>query len=261
MAGRKASKKTNALLNVLLVAALAVFVFSAYKIFSEVWQKWQEQKAFEELAQQVETNVVQTEKEDKTPEQLRLESYAQLKETNPHFVGWIKIDGTPLDYPVVHTPDNPEYYLRRAFDGTYAISGTPFVGEGCTVDSTSVMIYGHRMNNDTMFTTLLDYADRDFWEEHREIQFDTVDRLQNYEIFSAFYIDIPPEDDPNAFYWYYYSGDISAEDFDYYVNKVKSLSYYDTGVEITADDKLLTLTTCAYNSEERRFVVVAKLKK
>ena len=261
MAGRKASPKTNALLNVLLVAALAVFVFSAYKIFSEVWQKWQEQKAFEELAQQVETNVVQPEDKGKTPEQLRLESYAQLKETNPHFVGWIKIDGTPLDYPVVHTPDNPEYYLRRAFDGTYAISGTPFVGEGCTVDSTSVMIYGHRMNNDTMFTTLLDYADRDFWEEHREIQFDTVDRLQNYEIFSAFYIDIPPEDDPNAFYWYYYSGDISAEDFDYYVNQVKSLSYYDTGVEVAADDKLLTLTTCAYNSEQRRFVVVAKLKK
>ena len=261
MAGRKASKKTNALLNVLLVAALAVFVFSAYKIFSEIYQKQQEQNAFEELSQQIDTSVVQPEDTGKTPEQLRLEGYAKLKETNPHFVGWIKIDGTPLDYPVVHTPDDPEYYLRRAFDGTYAVSGTPFVGEGCTVDSKNVFIYGHRMNNDTMFTTLLDYADMDFWEEHREIQFDTVDRLQSYEVVSAFYIDIPPEDDLDAFYWYRYGGDISAEEFDYYVNQIKAHSYYDTGVEITAEDKLLTLTTCAYNSEERRFVVVAKLKK
>ena len=245
----------------MLVAALAVFVFSAYKVFGEIWQKQQEQNAFEELSQQIDTSVAQPEEKGKTPEELRLEGYAKLKETNPHFVGWIKIDGTPLDYPVVHTPDNPEYYLRRAFDGSYAVSGTPFVGQGCTVDSTNVLVYSHRMNNETMFTTLLDYAEKSFWEEHKEIQFDTVDRLQKYEIFSAFYIDVPYEEDDNAFHWYYYSGDISAEDFDYYVNKVKSLSYYDTGVEVSEDDKLLTLTTCAYNSEEQRFVVVAKLKK
>ena len=260
MAGKKTAKKTKSLLWVMLVAALAVFVFSAYKVFGEIWQKQQEQNAFEELAQQIETNVVQPEKEDKTPEQLRLESYEQLKETNPHFVGWIKIDGTPLDYPVVHTPDNPEYYLRRAFDGSYAVSGTPFVGQGCTVDSTNVLVYGHRMNNETMFTTLLDYAEKSFWEEHKEIQFDTVDRLQIYEIVSAFYINIPQEGDEDAFYWYQYCGDISGEEFDYYVQQVKAYAYYDTGIEIQEGDKLLTLTTCAYDSDSRRFVVVAKLR-
>ncbi len=257
MSDKKAKKKSNALLNILLVAALAVFAFSAYKIFSEVWQKQKEQDAFEQLAQQVVVDEVQF--EDVDIEQLKLERYAQLKETNPHFVGWIRIDGTKLNYPVVHTPDNPEYYLRRAFDGSYAISGTPFLGEGCTVDSINVLIYGHRMNNDTMFTVLLDYADKAFWESHKEIQFDVVDRLQTYEIVSAFYIDIPLEGDENAFHWYQYSGDINGEAFDYYVNQIKAHAYYDTGIEISEGDKLLTLTTCAYNNEEQRFVVVAKL--
>ena len=147
MGNKKANRKTNALLNILLVAALAVFAFSAWKFFGEINQKQKEQDAFENLAQQV--TVEQTEFEDVDIEQLKLERYAQLKEKNPHFAGWIRIEGTKLDYPVVHTPDEPEYYLRRAFDGSYAVSGTPFVGEGSTVDSTNVLIYGHRMNNDT----------------------------------------------------------------------------------------------------------------
>lgn len=257
----KKNKKSTKALVVLLVAAVAVFAFSGYKVLSEVTQKQKEQDAFEQLAQQVQVEQQPTAQfEEKSIEQLKLERYAQLKETNPDFVGWIRIEGTKLDYPVVHTPDNPEYYLRRAFDGSYAVSGTPFIGEGCTVDSTNVLIYGHRMNNDTMFTPLLDYAGKAFWEEHREIKFDTVDRLQIYEVAAAFYIDIPQADDEDAFFWYEYGGDIEGEDFDYYVQQAKAHSYYDTGVEITEGDKLITLTTCAYNSDEQRFVVVAKLK-
>ena len=243
----------------MLVAALAVFVFSAYKVFGEIWQKQQEQNAFEELSQQIDTSVAQPEEKGKTPEELRLEGYAKLKETNPHFVGWIKIDGTPLDYPVVHTPDNPEYYLRRAFDGSYAISGTPFLGEGCDVNSTNVLIYGHRMNNDTMFTPLLEYADKEFWQEHRQIRFDTVDKMQTYDVVAAFYIEIPQADDADAFRWYNYSGDISGEIYDDYINRVRAHAYYDTETEINNGDKLITLTTCAYNDETQRFVVVARL--
>ena len=80
---------------------------------------------------------------------------------------------------------------------------------------------------------------------------------------SAFYITIPNEEDPDyaeAFWWAEYGGDIEGEEWDYYVQQVKARSYYDTGIEILDDDKLLTLTTCAYNSDEQRFVVVARLK-
>lgn len=257
---KSSGKKSDILINILLAVALAVFAFSGYKLFSEIWQKQQEQNAFEELAQQVVVEETQQEFEDVDIEQLKLERYAQLKETNPHFVGWIRIDGTKVNYPVVHTPSDPEYYLRRAFDGSYSISGTPFLGEGCDVNSTNVLIYGHRMNNDTMFTALLDYTDKAFWEEHREIQFDTTEKLQTYEVVSAFYISINFEEEANPFHWYSYCGDISGADYQYYINEIKARAYYDTGIEISEGDKLITLTTCAYNDEEQRFVVVAKLK-
>jgi len=253
------SKRSGRLLTFLLIIFGAVFISSAFMLSKEIIQSKKEKAAFDKMAQDLHT-AVEKQENGKTAEELTLEYYKKLKQQNEHFVGWISIPGTSLDYPVVHTPQDIEYYLRRAFDGSYAVSGTPFLGEGCDINSTNVLIYGHRMNNDTMFTSLLDYAKKDYWENHKEIRFDTVDKLQTYEVFAAFYIDIPFENDDSAFHWYNYSGDIQGETFAEYVNQVKAHAYYDTGIEVAEGDKLITLTTCAYNDETQRFVVVAKLK-
>ena len=254
------SKRGNRLLTFLLVAFAAVFIGSAFMLGKELVRSKKEKDAFADMANQLHSAVENAQYEDKSVEELTLEQYARMKQKNEHFVGWISIADTGLDYPVMHTPADPEYYLRRAFDKSYSISGTPFLGEGCDINSVNVLIYGHRMNNDTMFTPLLDYAKKDFWEAHKEIRFDTVDEIRSYEVAAAFYIDIPTTDDTDAFRWYNYCGDLQGEDFDYYVQQVKAHAYYDTGIEITEGDKLITLTTCAYNDEEQRFVVVAKLK-
>ena len=258
------SKRSSRLLAFLLVGFLIIFAGSGAMFAKELLQREKEKSAYEqmnnELQQAVEQATEQKQDEDTNAGELVLEHYAKLKEQNKDFIGWISIEGTPLSYPVVHTPDDTEYYLRRAFDGSYAVSGTPFLGEGCDVNSTNVLIYGHRMNDDTMFTTLLDYAEKEFWETHREIRFDTVDKLQTYEVFAAFYIEIPAEENPDAFRWYNYSGNISGDNFADYVSRVKAHSYYDTEISVTEGDKLITLTTCAYNNETHRFVVVAKLK-
>lgn len=251
---QKKNKKSNSLTNIILFVAVAAFAVSAVMLVKDKLQYKKENDAFAQMQLQAEQSM----QGDKSPEELLLNHYAQLKQQNGDFAGWIRIDGTPLDYPVVHTPDDPEYYLRRAFDGSYSISGTPFVGENCDVNSTNVMIYGHRMNNDTMFTTLLDYAKKDYWQQHPQICFDTVDQLRVYDIIAAFYIDIPFADDPDAFHWYNYSGNIEGDLYNEYIQKVMEHAYYDTGVQVNTGDKLLTLTTCAYNDEEQRFVVVAK---
>ena len=253
------SKGTGPLLTFLLVFFGIVFIGSGFMLSKELMQSKKEKDAFEQMNAQLHSAIEKAEAEEKSQEELTLEHYAQLKQQNEHFVGWIAIPDTPLSYPVMHTPDNIEYYLRRAFDGSYAISGTPFIGEGCDINSTNVLIYGHRMNNETMFTTLLDYAKKDFWENHKEIHFDTLDRLQTYQVVSAFYINIPTADDPDAFRWYNYSGNIEGEAFSEYVRQIKAHAYYDTGIEVNEGDKLITLTTCAYNDETQRFVVVAKL--
>ena len=263
-ANKGKSKRQNRLLAFLLVLFSVIFVFSASMVVKELVRSKKEKDAFDKMEQEIQQIVQQAEENpvanEKTVEELLLEHYGELKQQNPHFVGWISIADTPLSYPVVHTPEDVEYYLRRAFDGSYAVSGTPFLGEGCDVDSTNVLIYGHRMNNETMFTTLLSYAKKDFWQTHREITFDTVDRLQTYEVVAAFYINIPQPGDAEAFHWYGYGGDISDELLEEYAQQLKAHAYYDTGVEIEHGDKLITLTTCAYNNEEQRFVVVAKLK-
>ena len=253
------SKRSSRLLTFLLVIFAAVFIGSGFMLGKEMLQSKKEKDAFEQMNSELQKAVESAEYEDKSPEELTLEHYAKIKEQNKDFVAWISIPGTPLSYPVMHTPGNTEYYLRRAFDGSYAVSGTPFLGEGCDVNSTNVLIYGHRMNNDTMFTPLLDYAKKDFWQEHKQIRFDTTDKLQTYEVVAAFYIDIPTSEDTDAFRWYNYSGDISGEVFTDYVSRIKACAYYDTGIEVNEGDKLITLTTCAYNDETQRFVVVAKL--
>ncbi len=113
--------------------------------------------------------------------------YLPFYEENPDFYGWICIDGTKVNYPVMYTPTDPEYYLRRAFDGSDARSGTPFLDASCTEEGNLYVVYGHRMKNRTMFGTLPYYEKRDYWAEHPYIYFDTLYEQGTYEIVAAFY--------------------------------------------------------------------------
>ncbi len=256
---KRKKKKSDRLLSVLIVVFAAVFVFSGF-MFAKSWlQGEKEQEFFEDLA----SDMPQMVEGDVTAEDAEtlLAYYGRLKEKNSDFIGWIKIPGTKLDYPVMHTPENPEYYLRRTFEGSYAISGTPFMDAACNEDSRLVMIYGHHMNNGTMFATLHNYKNKDYWEQHPEICFDTLTQIRTYEVVSAFYTEIRYDAEREGLFEYYkYIGDVTDESFDEYVKGITEASVYDSGVEITQDDKLITLSTCSYHHENGRFVLVAKLK-
>lgn len=99
-----------------------------------------------------------------------LPEYAALYRENPDLFGWVQIPDTDLSYPVMYTPEDPEYYLRRAFDGSDSDSGVPFLDGDCTEDGGNYLIYGHNMNAGTMFALLPSYARQDFWEEHPVIR-------------------------------------------------------------------------------------------
>ena len=173
--------------------------------------------------------------------------------------------GTEVDYPVLYTPDDPEYYLRKAFDGSYALSGSLFIGDGCVPDGTNIIIYGHKMKDGSMFGSLNSYADEDYAREHSEITYDLIQSDGSYkrltfEVMAAFYSRIYKMDEENVFR-YYYSTDLSdADDFQYYVDEVVTASMYDLGVTAKYGDRLLTLSTCSYHTDNGRFVVVAREK-
>ena len=160
-----------------------------------------------------------------------LYQYDPLWQQNPDLAGWLTIDGTQLDNPVMFTPDDPEYYLRRGFDREYARSGSLFVSEGCTEQGNHVLIYGHNMRNGTMFGELDAYQSQEYAQAHPLIRFDTLREERVYQVLAVF---------RSRVYWQEERG-----------------ALFDTGVEAAYGDELLTLSTCSYHTQNGRFVLVA----
>lgn len=210
-------------------------------------------------------NTAQPNPADETPPEqsadpIPLPQYAPLYERNADFFGWLSIEGTDIDYPVMYSPDRPEYYINRAFDGSYSGSGVPFIDGKCLPNGNYYLIYGHHMKNKTMFGSLPKYADESYYENHPIIRFDTLYEQREYQVIAAFYSRIYGKNEANGFRYYEYT-DLSDEAiFEEYLEQVRAVAIYDTGLTAEYGDELLTLSTCNYHTEDGRFVVVAKKK-
>ena len=254
----------------------ALFVYSACKLYGEYADHKKNARAYEAVAALVQTEPPagdtsapaeagsgagqETAKSFGVTEQdtagiTAYETYRAVYEQNHDFVGWLSISDTSINYPVVQTPEDPDHYLRRGFDGEYSYYGVPYVQSNCDLSSSSnLVIYGHNMNDGSMFADLCEYADQDFYREHPTIRFDTLAQFGEYQVIAAFktvaYSD--------AGFAYYQFVDGSQEDFEAYVAQCKALSLYDTGVTAEYGDRLITLSTCEYSRDNGRMVVVAK---
>lgn len=241
-------------------ACAAFFLFSGVMLYRQYADEKQSAEAFENIAALVEdeTPPADEPQESEPPQQSQtaFEKYAAVYEQNSDFVGWISIEGTNIDYPVMQTIDNPNYYLKRSFEKQYSDYGVPYVQENCDLElSDNCVIYGHHMNNGSMFADLCKYADEDFYREHKTICFDTLSGFGEYEIVAVFKTVAYSQ---QGFQYYHFTRADSAEDFDAYIAKCKELSLYDTGVSAEYGDRLITLSTCEYSRQNGRMVVVAK---
>lgn len=278
--------------NALIVVFAAVFLISGYYLVSYYIDAWKQQAAYDELAAIVEqvrkdqvtvkptvsgneTKPSEEATEDTTPPETGpafvqvknpktgqmmdvLAEYAELYTMNSDMVGWISIDGTIINYPVMHRPNELNYYLYRDFYKKWSNGGSLYIREACDVQTPTdnVTIYGHNMKNSgTMFHRLLDYTEKEFWQEHRYIRFDTLSEHHTYEIIAVF------KTSANAGEGFPYHLFINAEneaEFDEHIKTCKDLAFYDTGVSASYGDKLITLSTCEYTLDNGRLVVVAK---
>ena len=185
-----------------------------------------------------------------------LSKYASLYQRNNDTVGWVRIADTKVDYPVMQSKSSNAYYLHRDFDRNNSSSGIPFMDYQCDskVLCDNTIIYAHNMKNGTMFHDLLSYADKAFYDSHKIIEFDTLYDVGEYEIFAVSRMS------ERAYGEFKYYEFINAQDkaaYDEFVAGVKKRSLYDTGVVPTHPEKLLTLSTCSYNTDNERFVVFA----
>jgi len=187
-----------------------------------------------------------------------LDEYKVLYNKNKSLIGWIKIADTIIDYPVMQASDN-EYYLKYNFEQKKDANGCIFLDTNCDVilGNTNWILYGHHMNNGKMFSSLIKYANKDFYEKHKIIEFDTIYEKGTYEVMYAFRSRVYSSD-KIVFKYYQFLDAYSAEEFDSYMEEMDKLSLIDTGVTAVYGDKLLTLSTCDYQEQNGRFVVVAK---
>ena len=188
-----------------------------------------------------------------------LPRFLELYQKNPDLAGWLTIPGTRIDYPVMYSPDEPERYLHANFDVNYSFAGLPFLDAACDTESGNRIIYAHNMLDGSMFRTLLKYQQKDFWQRNPVISFSTLYEEQEYEVVAAFYDKVYKKSDTNfKFYQFYDTSDQSR--FDEAMAYYREHALYDTGVTAQCGDLFLTLVTCAYQTENGRFVVVARKK-
>ena len=186
-----------------------------------------------------------------------LRKYSQVYPQNTDMVGWMTIPGTDVNYPVMHTPGDPEYYLHRNFKKEDAKAGSLFVHHSCDVfaPSDNVTIYGHNMKDGSMFRILEKYKEKSFWEEHKTITFDTINEHHTYEIVAVFKTTATVG---KGFDYHNFDFAESEQDFKNFVQKCHNRELYETGVTAEYGDKLITLSTCEYSQANGRLVVVAK---
>lgn len=182
------------------------------------------------------------------------EKYQNLYEENNDFVGWIQIEGTKVNYPVMQSPQNPDFYLKHSFDKSYSDYGVPYADEACAVDqSNNITIYGHNMKNGSMFSGIVNYADEEFYKEHPIIKFDTLHGYGEYEVIAAFRFNTNYET-----FRYNEFHDMDEQQFNEFIENCEDRRIYDTGKAAKFGDDLITLSTCEYSHENGRFVVVAR---
>lgn len=186
--------------------------------------------------------------------------YAELFLQNPDMAAWLVIEGTKIDYPVMHTPEEEDYYLYRDFYGNEDKAGCLLLDVESSLYgdvTTNQIIHGHNMKAGTMFGELDRYKEAEYAKEHNLIRLFGKDKEHRYEVIAAFYTQVYLTTDVTFKYYNFFQAN-TKEEFQYFYDNIKKLSLYDTGIEAEFGDRFLTLSTCSYQVEDGRFVVVAK---
>lgn len=179
-------------------------------------------------------------------------SISELVSMNSECFGWISISGTKINYPVMHTPSNPQKYLNKNFYGEYSFSGTPFLDARCSADSTNLIIYGHHMNNGTMFADLCNYTDYSYFTEHPTVVLETKDGVFVYSVFSV--LKVKSDDD-----WYKFTAVETEKSYEKWLSYAKTKSLYNTEITPVYGQQILTLSTCyGYNQDDRILVLAVQ---
>ena len=265
--GKNKEKKSKKRILIYLIPALAlvgVLIFASVRSLMIYLPQHNAQNTISELKQIAEASekeAAEQQQAEGSGEAQSIVRYTELTERNGDFKGWLSIENTVIDYPVLQSSkdEDPLFYLRHDFDRQYAIQGSLFVGEDSTIDSDCFIIYGHNMNTNIMFGTLDSYAEESFAYDHPLIKFSTPTEDRYYRVFAAFQTKLNTND--NAFRYYDVAGDLTEEEYTEAAANLKRLSVLNTSYMPKYPAQILMLSTCSYHTDNGRFVVVAYREK
>ena len=227
----------------IVIMLISAMLISIIFIFKDKKEENEQEKIFEEITEIAKESI----QEDTV-------NIKELYKINNDIIGWIKIENSNIDYPVMQTKENPNYYLKRNFYKQYSILGTPYMAENCNIEkSDNLIIYGHHINGNKLFGELENYKSKKYYDTHKIIKFYTMTENAEYEIIAVF--------KTVAYTGFQYYKFYNAEDereFNTFIEKCKELSFYDTRKTAVYGDKLITLSTCEYSNENGRLVIVAR---
>ncbi|ASR49806.1 SrtB family sortase [Paenibacillus kribbensis] len=253
---------------ILIVVSFLVLVFSLVNIARILLWDYAEQQKIEELTKVWEEGSNKRGGEalpssliTKAHGSIMLPEFRELYERNPDIVGWLKIDGTRIEYPVMQNPQDAQYYLNHDFNKKESKSGLPFLDEHSQINGSDILlIHGHHMNSGWMFKDLMKYKKESFYKEHATLQFSTLYEKGEYEIVAVILSKVYRKSD-DVFKYYQIEKVNTPAEFNSYVQNIKKLALYDTGVTARYGDRLIVLSTCEYSTENGRLAVIARKRK
>lgn len=281
---KKKNTKRIVVLRLLMGVCMTVFLVSGFMLAKDLFQTRQQQETFDELGKRFAVNTEISDESDKSGEnqeevdmslplkerippqkwkeqweqlaEERFSVYRSMKAENSDMIGWIRIEGTNIDYPVMQSPDRPDYYLHHDFYKKKSSYGTPYLSEMCRYEDprTSLLISGHHMKNGSMFASLQNYTEKEYFLEHPYVQFDTTCQAGSYEV--AAVIKLSASGDQTM--WQKLLFPQEEGDFEEAWERIQSQWFYDTGVSLEKGDELLALVTCEYTLKDGRILLIAK---
>lgn len=239
-----------------IILLVSILCASSYYLISNLVKDKKENDEFKNLEQMIIENNT-NENEEIKEEKSNTANYSNLdlkslKSQNNDLKGWIKIDGTNINYPVMQ---NGNYYLRRNFYKEYSKLGTPYLTDYCNLRTSDILtIFGYHINQGYMFADLIKYQNYDFYKSHKYIKFYRLENEQTieniYEV--CFALKIKAEN----YNYYSYTNFYDLDDFKEYVQNCQKLSLYNTETKFDYGNKFITLSTCEYSQDNGRMIVI-----
>ena len=244
--------------SILLIVLSTIYIVKFFSIKKEAIE---ERNLLNEIKINENIQLTKVENEQQAKENERIKQVKTLKSENSDIIGWIEIENTKINYPVLQSTDD-EYYLNHNYKKEKTEKGSIFLSKDYNWDrpSDNLQIYGHNLGNGEMFQELLKYTDEKFYKEHPNIRFTTANEDSIFEIIAVFKSKVYYKSDKDVFRYYYFINAETEKEYNDFIENAKKASLYKINATAKYKEQLMTLSTCSYHTEDGRFVVVARKK-